>query len=233
LLNQPASVLRTGAVATEALSAARQASSLLNQPASVLRTGAVATEALSAARQASALLNQPASVLRTGAVATEALSAARQASTLLNQPTTASEILRQARQASNPLYHPSTLRTGDKLTEALRTSRAIGQTPRAPQPSAPPAEPPSRRLVRAGAESRPVSGGSTAPQVIRTVADLGQQVRAARRAMKLNQQRFGDLAGVGRRFVSELEAGKPSLEMGRVLACCAAAGVDVLAQPRR
>jgi y4mF family transcriptional regulator len=68
---------------------------------------------------------------------------------------------------------------------------------------------------------------------IRSVRELGNSIRIARKAMRLNQQRFADLAGVGRRFVSELEGGKPSLEIGKVLACCACAGVDVFARRRR
>lgn len=68
---------------------------------------------------------------------------------------------------------------------------------------------------------------------VTSVGDIGELVRQARADLGLNQQRFADLAGVGRRFVSELEAGKASLETERVLRCCLAAGIDVLARPRR
>ena len=67
---------------------------------------------------------------------------------------------------------------------------------------------------------------------IRRVADVGTHVREARKAMKLSQQSFADLAGVGRRFVSELESGKGSVEFERVLKVCQAAGVDIFAMPR-
>jgi len=50
--------------------------------------------------------------------------------------------------------------------------------------------------------------------------------------MKLSQQDFADLAGVGRRFVSELESGKPTLEIERVLRVCKAAGIDLTAYVR-
>jgi y4mF family transcriptional regulator len=62
-------------------------------------------------------------------------------------------------------------------------------------------------------------------QPVRSVADIGNRVREARRAMGMTQQRFADLAGVGRRFLVELEHGKPSLEIARVLAVCKAAGI--------
>jgi y4mF family transcriptional regulator len=63
-------------------------------------------------------------------------------------------------------------------------------------------------------------------------SDLGELVRSARKDMKLSQQHFADLAGVGRRFISELEAGKPTLELGKALEVCSAAGIDVLARRR-
>lgn len=66
-----------------------------------------------------------------------------------------------------------------------------------------------------------------------SIAELGQMVRDARKAMKMNQSEFAAHAGVGRRFVSELEGGKPSLEFDKVLACAAAAGVDLFAKKRR
>jgi y4mF family transcriptional regulator len=65
-----------------------------------------------------------------------------------------------------------------------------------------------------------------------TAADLGPLIRKARKAMKLSQGEFAAHAGVGRRFVSELESGKASLEFDKVLACAAAAGIDIVARPR-
>ena len=70
------------------------------------------------------------------------------------------------------------------------------------------------------------------PTPITSAADIGALVRAERKRMGLNQQAFADLAGVGRRFVSELEGGKPTLEFDRVLQVCAAAGIDLSASPR-
>jgi y4mF family transcriptional regulator len=67
---------------------------------------------------------------------------------------------------------------------------------------------------------------------VATVTDLGVLVRQARQAMGLSQQDFADLAGLGRRFVSELESGKPTLEFGRVLIACSAAGIDIMAKVR-
>jgi len=58
---------------------------------------------------------------------------------------------------------------------------------------------------------------------ITSPADLGRLVRAARKRRDFSQQQFADLAGVGRRFLSELENGKPTLELGKVLKVAGAA----------
>jgi HTH-type transcriptional regulator/antitoxin HipB len=44
---------------------------------------------------------------------------------------------------------------------------------------------------------------------------------------------FADLVGVGRRFISELENGKATLELGKVLQVASATGIDLLARRRR
>jgi HTH-type transcriptional regulator/antitoxin HipB len=68
--------------------------------------------------------------------------------------------------------------------------------------------------------------------VISSPADLGQLVRQMREGRRLSQQDFADLAGVGRRFLSELENGKTTLELGKVLKVLQAAGVDLFARKR-
>lgn len=77
--------------------------------------------------------------------------------------------------------------------------------------------------------------GQTRPQPkrIATVKDVGSLVREVRTAKKMSQRDFADLAGVGRRFLSELENGKPTLEVGKVLATLLAAGIDIYAQKRQ
>lgn len=70
------------------------------------------------------------------------------------------------------------------------------------------------------------------PKPILTSSDLGTAIKFARKAGKLNQQALADLAGVGRRFISELEGGKPSLEIDKVLNVARAAGIDILAKKR-
>src|SRR5215216_6656751 len=63
---------------------------------------------------------------------------------------------------------------------------------------------------------------------IRSLDQLGEFVMSHRKAKKLTQQKFADLAGVGRRFVSELESGKPTAEIGKVLKVLNALGIDLI-----
>ncbi len=70
-------------------------------------------------------------------------------------------------------------------------------------------------------------GGSAHQLPITASVDLGNLVREARERRNLSQQTFADLAGVGRRFVSELENGKPTLEFEKVVKVARAAGLSL------
>lgn len=79
----------------------------------------------------------------------------------------------------------------------------------------------------------PASGEPGKPmRTLTAVTDLGQVVRDRRKSMGLTQQQFADITGVGRRFISELESGKPTLEFGRVLKVCQNVGIELMAAMR-
>ena len=67
---------------------------------------------------------------------------------------------------------------------------------------------------------------------IKETHELGKLIRKRRGNNGMNQQQLADLAGVGRRFLSELENGKQSLEFGKVLRVVSAVGIDLLAKQR-
>ena len=69
-------------------------------------------------------------------------------------------------------------------------------------------------------------------QTIDDVETLGGLIRDARKAQGLTQQEFADVAGVGVRFLSELERGKETAEVGLVLKVLATAGYDLIAEHR-
>ena len=51
-----------------------------------------------------------------------------------------------------------------------------------------------------------------------TPKDIGQIVRAERKAQGLRQDQLAAVAAVGVRFLAELEAGKPTAQIGKALA---------------
>ncbi|MBT3071952.1 helix-turn-helix domain-containing protein [Rhodomicrobium sp. Az07] len=54
---------------------------------------------------------------------------------------------------------------------------------------------------------------------------FGALVRQRREALKLRQDDLALAANVGRRFIVELEAGKPNCQLGKALAVAAAVGL--------
>jgi|LNFM01.1.fsa_nt_gb HTH-type transcriptional regulator/antitoxin HipB len=57
----------------------------------------------------------------------------------------------------------------------------------------------------------------TSSGVSSSLALIGRAVRRQRRVLGLTQAELAGICGVGVRFVSELEAGKPGLEIGRAV----------------
>ncbi len=65
-----------------------------------------------------------------------------------------------------------------------------------------------------------------------SVDDIGLAMRALRRAQGVTQVDLADLAGVGPRFVSEVENGKRTAEIGKVVQVLAALGATLAVVPR-
>jgi len=60
-----------------------------------------------------------------------------------------------------------------------------------------------------------------------TPAAIGLAIKRARKSMGLRQDELAAAAGVGLRFLVELERGKDTVQLGRTLAVLAAAGLDL------
>jgi DNA-binding XRE family transcriptional regulator len=58
-------------------------------------------------------------------------------------------------------------------------------------------------------------------------AAFGLMVRANRRAMKMKQDELALVSGVGVRFIHDLEAGKPSCQLGKALAVGRVLGISI------
>jgi HTH-type transcriptional regulator/antitoxin HipB len=70
------------------------------------------------------------------------------------------------------------------------------------------------------------------PEVIRDTIEFGAAIRARRKALGNTQAQVAALCGTGLRFISDLENGKPTIELGKALFVAQALGIDVLARLR-
>lgn len=70
---------------------------------------------------------------------------------------------------------------------------------------------------------------------IKSVRDLGTTIRGRRRDLGWTQGEFAAKAGVSRKWITELEAGKPGLEIGMVIRVLdhLGLGIDVIDAPSR
>ena len=65
-----------------------------------------------------------------------------------------------------------------------------------------------------------------------TISDFAVAIKATRKTLGLRQEELAAAAGVGRRFLIELEAGKPTARLDKTLAVLSALGLDCILTPR-
>ena len=65
-------------------------------------------------------------------------------------------------------------------------------------------------------------------ETIQDCATLGRKVRELRRAQKITQAQLAGLANTGVRFISDLENGKETCHIGKMLRVLETLGVDML-----
>ncbi len=63
---------------------------------------------------------------------------------------------------------------------------------------------------------------------VSSIADIGQAVLRRRKQLNLKQMDAAGLVGVGARFLSELERGKETLEIGKVLQVVRGLGLSLI-----
>lgn len=64
--------------------------------------------------------------------------------------------------------------------------------------------------------------------MINTAQAFGAAVAAGRRGLGLTQRELALAIGVGERFIIELEAGKPTAQLGKALAAAKAVGIQLV-----
>lgn len=74
-----------------------------------------------------------------------------------------------------------------------------------------------------------ISEGGTA---VRNAKVLGELLRKKRKAQHLMQGQVAEYCGVSVKFISEVERGKETAEIGKVLYLLATLGIDLIADSR-
>ena len=67
---------------------------------------------------------------------------------------------------------------------------------------------------------------------VKTVDDIGKLIRAFRKSQKLTLEKVSGLSNLSMRFLSELERGKETAEIGKTLQALNKLGLEVTIQPR-
>lgn len=67
---------------------------------------------------------------------------------------------------------------------------------------------------------------------VTTMAELGSLIREERLRQKLTQTDLAGISGVGITFISQLENGKETVEMGRAVRVLTMLGIDLYAERR-
>lgn len=65
-----------------------------------------------------------------------------------------------------------------------------------------------------------------------TTRDLGSSIRAFRKSHHLTLEKVSGLTNLGMRFISELERGKETAEVGKILSLLNKLGLELIIQPR-
>ena len=66
-----------------------------------------------------------------------------------------------------------------------------------------------------------------------TPKEIGKLVRKYRKSQKLLQRQLAGVTGVGERFIIELEAGKPTIQLGKALKVIKMLGCQIEILPPR
>ena len=78
----------------------------------------------------------------------------------------------------------------------------------------------------------PIGNSEPSETLIRSSGELGALVRARRKHLDLTQLDVAGLGNTGNRFLVELENGKPTVQLQKVLAVLELLGLEVVVRPR-
>jgi len=75
-------------------------------------------------------------------------------------------------------------------------------------------------------------GDAQAPRVVRSAADLGAVVRAQRRTLHLRQIDLAGIGNTGNRLIVDIEKGKPTVQLQKVLDLLDLLGLELTVSPK-
>lgn len=75
-------------------------------------------------------------------------------------------------------------------------------------------------------------GNFDQPVVLRTAADIGQVVRAQRQSQGLRQIDLAGLGNTGNRLIVDIEKGKPTVQLQKVLDVLELLGLEVMVRSK-
>lgn len=82
-------------------------------------------------------------------------------------------------------------------------------------------------------KNTPIGHSGLPPEaIIRSTTELGGVVRERRRALALKQLDVAGLGNTGNRFIVELEQGKPTVQLQKVLDVLDLLGLEVVVRPK-
>jgi len=67
---------------------------------------------------------------------------------------------------------------------------------------------------------------------IHSIESIGKIIRYRRKELKVTQAKVAGLSGVGQRYLSELERGKPTIEIGKAIQVLQKLGLEITLTPR-
>jgi y4mF family transcriptional regulator len=76
------------------------------------------------------------------------------------------------------------------------------------------------------------SGKVLQPAVIRSAADVGQIVREQRQALNLRQIDLAGIGNTGNRLIVDIEKGKPTVQLQKVLDVLELLGLELTVRPK-
>ena len=78
----------------------------------------------------------------------------------------------------------------------------------------------------------PIGNGMTQEVTVRSSVELGAAVREQRKRLALKQLDIAGLGNTGNRFIVDLENGKPTVQLQKVLDVMELLGLEVVVRPK-